>query len=138
MTSSYAPCAHAQSSSILTLFAFTCNSSTSACPQGKDPSSLIQSADGNFYGTTEFGGTGTQAAGTVFKLTPAGQLTTIHTFLGSANGANPTSLVEGNDGSLYGTTNAGVANNQGVVFKVSRTGTFQLLHSFCSVANCAD
>ena len=138
VTLSYAHSVQAQSSSIQTLFAFTCNSSTNVCPQGKDASSLIQSADGNFYGTAEFGGNSTQAAGTVFKLTPAGRLTTIYTFLGSANGANPTSLLEGNDGFLYGTTNTGGADNQGVVFKVSKTGTFQLLHSFCSLANCAD
>jgi uncharacterized repeat protein (TIGR03803 family) len=135
---SYAPFLRAQSSSIHTLFAFTCDSSTNVCPKGKDASSLIQSGDGNFYGTTEFGGTGTQAAGTVFKLTPAGQLTTVYTFVDSANGANPTSLVEGNDGFLYGTTNAGGANNQGVVFRVSKAGSLQVLHSFCSLANCAD
>jgi len=136
---SYSPCAHAQSSqsTIKQLFAFSCDSSTNACPQGKDASSLIQSADGNFYGTTEYGGS-TQANGTLFKLTPTGLLTTIYTFVGSADGAGPTSLVEGNDGFLYGTTNAGGANDQGVVFRLSKAGTIQLLHSFCSLANCAD
>ncbi len=86
---SYAPYVRAQGSqsSIKQLFAFPCDSSTNACPQGKDASSVIQSADGNFYGTAEFGGSGTQAAGTVFKLTPTGGLTTIYTFVGSANGA---------------------------------------------------
>jgi uncharacterized repeat protein (TIGR03803 family) len=120
------------------LFAFACNLDTNVCPNGKDPSSLIQSADGSFYGTTEFAGSGEQPAGTVFKLSPNGRLSTIHTFVGAANGANPTSLIEGNDGFLYGTTAAGGANNQGVVFKLSKTGTIQVLHSLCSLAECED
>ena len=132
------PLVHAQSSSLQTLFAFSCDSSTKVCPHGEDASSLIESADGNFYGTAEFGGSSSQATGTVFKLTPAGQLTTIYTFTGSANGSNPTSLLEGNDGFLYGTTNAGGAHKQGVVFKLSKSGTIHILHSFCSLANCAD
>jgi uncharacterized repeat protein (TIGR03803 family) len=137
---SYVPSVRAQGSpsTIKTLFAFSCDSTTKVCPQGQDPSSLIQSADGNFYGTTEFGGTGNQAAGTVFKLTPSGHLTTIYTFVAGENGANPTSLVEGNDGFLYGTTGGGGANNQGVVFKLSKVGTIHVLHSFCSLANCDD
>jgi len=51
---------------------------------------------------------------------------------------NPTSLLEGKDGNLYGTTNFGGANNAGVVFKLSKTGTIQVLHNFCSLAGCAD
>jgi uncharacterized repeat protein (TIGR03803 family) len=123
-------------SSIQQVFTFACNSSN-VCAQGANPSSLIQSADGNFYGTVQFGGSGSQAAGTVFKLTSTGQLTTIYTFTG-ATGANPTSLVEGNDGFLYGTTDTGGANHQGVVFKLSKSGTIQVLHNFCSLTNCAD
>src|SRR5215469_11195416 len=134
----YGPGAEAQTSqlTIKTLFAFPCHSTTKVCAQGKEPSSLIQGSDGNFYGTTEFGGSGNQ--GTVFKLTPTGHLTTLYTFVAPANGTNPTSLVEGNDGFLYGTTGAGGVNNQGVVFKLSKTGTIQVLHSFCSLNNCAD
>jgi len=130
--------AQSSQSTIKQLYAFSCNSNSSECPQGKDPSSLIQSVDGNFYGTTQFGGSGTEAAGIVFKLTPMGALTTIHTFLGNTNGANPTSLVEGNDGFLYGTTQTGGANNEGTVFRLSKTGTIELLHSFCSLVSCAD
>ena len=126
----------ASQSTIEILFAFPCDPNTKVCPQGKEPTSLIQGSDGNFYGTTEFGASGNE--GTVFKLTPAGNLITLYTFVATANGANPTSLVEGNDGFLYGTTGAGGVNNQGVVFKLSKTGTIQVLHSFCSLTNCAD
>jgi uncharacterized repeat protein (TIGR03803 family) len=51
-------------------------------------SELIEGADGNLYGTTVGGGTGYPAKGTVFKITPEGDLTTLHNFSGvrDANG----------------------------------------------------
>jgi len=57
------------------LFAFGCDSQTGVCANGENPNSLIQSADGNFYGTTSTGGIGNNARGTVFKITSSGQLT---------------------------------------------------------------
>jgi uncharacterized repeat protein (TIGR03803 family) len=125
------------------LFGFACDANTKVCPDGKSPNSLIQSADGNFYGTTPSGGTGNQAAGTVFKITPSGQLSTVYTFVADQkgnypNGGGPNSLVEGNDGFLYGTAGGGGANNQGVVFKLSHAGDIHVLHSFCLLTNCAD
>jgi uncharacterized repeat protein (TIGR03803 family) len=135
--------AQASQSRINQLFAFACDSTGKICPDGRQPTSLIESADGNFYGTTAFGGVGNQAAGTVFKITSAGQLTLIYTFVADQNGhflngANPSRMIEGNDGFLYGAAMAGGANNLGVVFKLSKTGAIQVLHSFCSLANCAD
>jgi uncharacterized repeat protein (TIGR03803 family) len=48
-------------------------------------------------------------------------------------------LVEANDGFLYGTTFDGGKQNEGVLFKITKTGTgFKVLHNFCSSANCAD
>ena len=102
------------------LFTFTCDS-TGNCPNGKVPTSLIQSADGNFYGTTAFGGSGSQAAGTVFKLTPSGELTTLFTFTNDQNGASPSNLVEGNDGFLYGLTTLS-KDNETALFKLSKAG----------------
>lgn len=124
------------------LFAFACDPHTNVCPYGDGPNSLIESADGNFYGTTTTGGTGNLAAGTVFKITPSGQLHVIYAFVADengkySNGEFPNSLVEGNDGFLYGTAYGGAYGN-GVVFKLSRTGTIQVLRSFCSPTNCAD
>jgi uncharacterized repeat protein (TIGR03803 family) len=50
-------------------------------PNGYGPAAgLIQGTDGNFYGTTEYGGAG--GFGTVFKMTPAGVLTTLVSFGG--------------------------------------------------------
>jgi len=102
---------------------------------------LVQGSDGNFYGTTY--SYGAYANGTVFQLTPAGVLTTLHSFtaLDSGNsytnkdGANPMGeLVEGKDGSFYGTTTAGGTNayGQGTVFQITSGGVFTTLHSFGS------
>jgi uncharacterized repeat protein (TIGR03803 family) len=119
------------------LFAFGCDSQTGVCANGKNPNSLIQSADRNFYGTTTAGGIGNTARGTVFKITSSGQLTTLFTFVADQNGnfpdgMLPTSLVEGNDGFLYGTTDAGGANNVGLVYRLSKSGAIQVLHNLCS------
>jgi uncharacterized repeat protein (TIGR03803 family) len=79
--------------------------SASALPNaGSKPTSpLIQASDGNFYGTTNVGGY--YGYGTVYKMTPAGELTTLFAFDDNTLGANPTApLTQGTDGNLYGTT----------------------------------
>src|SRR5260370_24790022 len=106
---SYTPTAYGQS--IEPIFSFACSSNPSVCPNGKSPNTLIQSADGNFYGTTSTSGIGNKAAGTVFKITSGGQLTVLHTFVADQdgnypNGAIPNSLVAGNDAFLYVTSGA--------------------------------
>lgn len=100
---------------------------------------LIQATDGNFYGTTEIG-IGASKFGTVFRITPGGVLTTLHTF-NNTDGAEPVAaLVQGTDGNLYGTTARGGANicklrasyllSCGTVFKITLAGTFTSLDSF--------
>ena len=133
----------AHSQTIKQLFGFGCDPATKLCRDGKSPNSLIEGSDGNYYGTTEFSGGEKGASGTVFKVTSAGQLTSLYTFLPDQNnkypnGQIPTSLVEGNDGFLYGTTQAGGASGSGVVFKLSKAGGIKVLHNFCSMANCGD
>jgi uncharacterized repeat protein (TIGR03803 family) len=79
---------------------------------------LVQATDGNFYGTTEGGGTG-GAPGTVFQITPAGALVTLHNFSGS-DGSKPFGgLVQHTNGTLYGTTVNGGASDNGTVFSLS-------------------
>ena len=69
---------------------------------GASPTSLIQGSDGNFYGTTLFGGQFDY--GTVFRITPLGGETVVYSFAGGTDGAYPsTGLVE-IAGNLYGTT----------------------------------
>src|ERR1019366_4730199 len=90
---------------------------------------LVQGRDGNFYGTTPqlFG---TNDLGTVFKMTPAGALTTLVAFNGT-NGANPRAgLVQGNDGNFYGTTAGSGASDRGMIFKITSAGELATLVSF--------
>jgi uncharacterized repeat protein (TIGR03803 family) len=96
---------------------------------GSNPSApLIQGSDGNLYGSTLFGGT--NGAGTIFKLSLAGVLTTLHTF-NFTDGFEPIgALVQGTNGSFYGTTYQGGVNNQGTAFRITASGQFTLLHSF--------
>jgi uncharacterized repeat protein (TIGR03803 family) len=102
--------------------------------------SVIQGADGNFYGTTGFGGA--YNGGTVFKVTPAGTLTTLYNFCSQPNcadGGGPQSaLVQATDGNFYGTTWGGGANSSGTVFKITPAGSLTTLYNFCSQPNCAD
>jgi uncharacterized repeat protein (TIGR03803 family) len=84
---------------------------------------LVQGADGNFYGTTVYGGPFTNqdsvgvGYGTIFKIMTNGTLKTLYSFTGGANGANPNgALVQGRDGNFYGTTvNGGPFTNRGPV-----------------------
>ena len=73
--------------------------------------------------------------GTIFKMTPAGVITTLHSFTGS-DGSNPIgALVRGTDGNFYGTTQIGGTSNNGTVFKIASDGTsFTSLHSFAGTA----
>jgi uncharacterized repeat protein (TIGR03803 family) len=106
---------------------------------GADPyGSLVQANDGNFYGTTHGGGVGSDASGTIFKITPEGELTTLHTFIGS-DGATPlASLVQATDGNFYGTTSEGGASGAGTIFEIAPGGTLTTLHSFCTRGGCPD
>jgi len=99
---------------------------------GANPSGgLIRDAQGNLYGTTLHGGSA--GLGTVFKLDTTGTETVLHNFAGgAADGASPyfTRLHMDKAGNLYGTTQKGGAANIGIVFELSSSGTFTLLHSF--------
>ena len=103
---------------------------------GANPyAALTLGNDGNFYGTTYYGGitnsTYTNGMGTVFKVTTNGTLTTLVSFMNFANGVNPTAtLTLGTDGNFYGTTYYGGSGYDGTVFKVTTNGTLITLVSF--------
>src|SRR6185503_11036479 len=93
-------------------------------PDGANPVGLLQGRDGIFYGTTEFGGTVTgKGNGTVFKMLPDGTLTTLHSFAGDDDGSRPEAgLVQGPDGTLYGTTTWGSLLDLGTMFAITPAG----------------
>jgi len=114
---------------------------TSPCTDGATPvAGLVQAANGDFYGTTQFGGA--YGYGTVFKITPSGKLTTLYTLCSlylCADGANPVAgLVQGANGDFYGTTEYGGAHSAGTVFKITPSGKLTTLYSFCSLYPCLD
>jgi uncharacterized repeat protein (TIGR03803 family) len=91
--------------------------SQSDCTDGVTPfGALVQATNGDLYGTTDAGGSSafvSGGAGTVFKITPGGLLTTIHTFCSQSactDQAHPLAgLVQATNGDLYGTTSGGIA-----------------------------
>ena len=115
--------------------------SQNGCPDGGRPSApMVQGLDGNFYGTTPSDGA---SDGTVFKITTSGILTTLYSFCSQPNctdGFAPYTgaLVQATDGNFYGTTAGGGTNGYGTVYKITPSGSFTLLYSFCSQNNCAD
>jgi uncharacterized repeat protein (TIGR03803 family) len=109
------------------------------CTDGEYPGAIILATDGNFYGITGYGGATCSATfivgcGTVFKITPGGAFTVLHSFNGS-DGNVPDWLIEGSDRNFYGTTSAGgssslCAGGCGTIFKMTLAGTITTLHSF--------
>ena len=85
------------------------------------------------YGSTVSGGS--NGAGVIFKISTAGQLTSLHNF-NYTDGTGPIgALLQGSNGGFYGTTFQGGVNNQGAAFKVTSTGTFTLIHSFAAATD---
>jgi uncharacterized repeat protein (TIGR03803 family) len=115
---------------LTTLHSFDC--STEGC---EPASALVQGTDGNFYGTTA-SGESNLASGTVFRITPDGTLTTLHTFGPKEGFGSLAALVEDSNGYFYGTTpsGGGVAatcrGGCGTVFRITSDGTLTTLHGF--------
>jgi len=117
---------------LTTLYTFCLQSD---CLDGALPQAgLVQANDGNFYGTTTQGGTGSD--GTAFRLTPGGKLTTLYSFCTQPNctdGGYPQGgVIEGTDGRLYGTTLLHGGNGHGTVFRITSGSGLSTLHNFGS------
>lgn len=91
---------------------------------------LVMDKQGNLYGTTAYGGTNDE--GTVFKVTAAGVESILYNFGASrSDGITPEAgLTIDSEGNLYGTTVYGGRYEDGTVFRLSRSGTEAILHSF--------
>ena len=88
----------------------------------------IQATDGNLYGTTGF--CGANGYGTVYKMSPTGTYTQLHSFQGPPNDtAEPLGLVQGTDGNLWGMGNGWIISD-GAVFKISAAGAESLVYTF--------
>jgi uncharacterized protein (TIGR03437 family) len=112
-----------QSGVLTTLHTFA---SPVVVPQG----GLLQASDGTLYGTTDPVSATNSDSGTIFRITPAGNFTTIYSFAG-VDGMSPNgSLIQGSDGNLYGTTQGGGTNGWGTMFKITTTGSLTTLHNF--------
>jgi uncharacterized repeat protein (TIGR03803 family) len=87
---------------------------------GQNPQAgLVRGSDGNFYGTTQSGGTN-GGGGTIFKITTKGMLTILYSFTGGSDGSNPqAALVQGSGGDFYGTTLSGGQSGAGTVFRLT-------------------
>jgi uncharacterized repeat protein (TIGR03803 family) len=124
------------SGALATLHSFC---SQSGCADGGNPyGGLVQATNGNFYGTTS--GYGANGNGTIFAVAPGGGLTTLYSFCSqSACPKGPfASLIQANDGNLYGTTYEGGAYGWGAIVKIAPNGSLTTLYSFCSQKGCPD
>jgi uncharacterized repeat protein (TIGR03803 family) len=109
----------------------------SGCTDGVGPEAgLVLGTDGNFYGTTF--DSDPSGAGTIFQITSSGELAILHRFcpqvqVPCVDGGGPAAaLVQGRDGSFYGTTTTGGAHAGGSVFKIEPSGVYTTVFSFCS------
>ena len=120
---------------VTTLYNFC---SMSDCADGSGPqATLFQGSDTDLYGTTYGGGTFTYY-GTLFKITPTGAFTSLHSFDGTDGDEPIGGLFQAADGNYYGTTQTDGKYGYGTVFKISSGGTFTKLYDFCALSSCAD
>jgi uncharacterized repeat protein (TIGR03803 family) len=113
--------------------------SESECTDGASSyAKLIQTANGDFYGTTQSGGDdgNNGGYGTVFRITLSGALTTLYNFCSQfdcPDGVSPyAALVQATNGDFYGTTYMGGIYDVGTIFKITPSATLTTLYSFCS------
>lgn len=129
------PAAYAQTESVLYTF-------TSHADGGTPNGTLVRDPQGNLYGTASIGGSvlppcGDLGCGVVFRLAPDGTETTLHAFIGGADGSTPTAgLLLDSDGNLFGTTQfGGIITRRcplgcGVVFKLTPNGSETVIYAF--------
>ncbi len=123
--------------SVTTLHSFgPVDPQTQAGPDLASPSTnaLMLASDGNYYATVRSGGNNIYGLGGIIKLTPDGQESVLYALQGdgSQEGYQPVgSLVQGADGALYGVTQWGGAESEGVIFKITLDGHYSVLHTFC-------
>lgn len=98
---------------------------------GGFPGGLVEGNDANFYATEGAG------LGGLFRITPDGVFTTLHTFGGGPNDAAfPTgSLIKDKAGNFYGTAPYGGTFGFGAIFSITSSGNETLVYSFTGGAD---
>jgi uncharacterized repeat protein (TIGR03803 family) len=90
---------------------------------------LVRGSDGNFYGTTQYGGD--FGLGNIFKVSTDGTFANLYSFTGGLDDSAPTNeLMQAADGNFYGVTQHGGTLGLGSVFQLTPGGTFTTIYSF--------
>jgi len=115
------------SGKLVTIYNFC---SQTGCADGDAPSaSLLHARDGNFYGATCEGGAFDN--GTIFKVSPSGVFTSLHSFNGLGDGSCPYGpLMQATNGQIYGTTSGGGSTQYGTIFSLAASGTVKTVYAF--------
>src|ERR1700678_3774545 len=100
---------------------------------GQNVNCLIQGTDGNFYGSSQSGGT--SGDGVIFKMTPGGTVTVLHNFAGSDGSTGRWNLMQAKNGDFYGVTLNGGTSGGGVLFKITSSGDYAVLYNFPLTGN---
>jgi uncharacterized repeat protein (TIGR03803 family) len=114
---------------------------TNTCPDGTNGSWLTEGSDGNFYGATADGGSHND--GDVFRVSPSGEFRVLHNFCSQTDcadgGIASSPPIEGIDGNFYGVARGGGSLQGGVMYKVTPSGTYSVVHNFCNYTddNCS-
>lgn len=89
-------------------------------------------ASGNVWGTTDWGGSnGSNGYGTIFEITTNGTETLMHSFGKTGDGATPDGAITIlSNGDMYGTTTYGGTSENGVIWKLTASGKYTVVHSF--------
>lgn len=104
-----------------------------AASDGAFPYAGLIHANGMLYGTTRHDsgdGCGGLGCGTVYRISPNGTETVLHTFGSGSDGWHPMSSLLDVNGTLYGTTHGGGTSDKGTVYAISTDGVERVLHSF--------
>ena len=103
------------------IYNFCAEGSPCATTGGYPTGGVTLGWDGNLWGTTEDGGK--DAAGTVFKVTPAGTLTLIYPFTNTKDDSAPNfTVLQGQDGNIYGVSEEQYDGQYGSFFKLTTKG----------------
>ena len=102
---------------------------------GYFPRARLEFSDSRLFGTTMNGGTG-GGGGTIFEINTDGSgFETLHSFSpGNGDGGAPQAGVSLYGSTLYGTTWAGGANQEGTIFSINTDGSdYSIVHSFAGI-----